>query len=204
MINQDPDVRFLIRSGSDFGYPTLTFQILVRDPALGPLLEEYRSDSSELGPVRQAEALKQTLDELAKLKRREEKAIQIAERRLASIGTTLFRELPDKLQDRLWWLVGRAETFQILSNELSIPWELMMLQKPRSSDGRTADSFAKPSQSPAGCTRWLGAIICRRVTLPSSCLKTPAFLNLSQRKLICCCWLGQLGWCKRSNRPILR
>jgi len=45
MINQDPDVRFLIRSGSDFGHPTLTFQILVRDPALGPLLEST-------GPIR--------------------------------------------------------------------------------------------------------------------------------------------------------
>lgn len=70
---------------------------------------------------------------------------------LAGRGATLFDELlPGELQRRLWALRNSVKTVQIVSNEGSIPWELLRLRDP--DDPRSLGPFFVEAFS---VTRWL-------------------------------------------------
>jgi CHAT domain len=177
MINIDPDVRFFIRSNLES--QKLTFQLLVRDPSLGPMLVEYgplslRRDTDEL-----QSDLKRELGELRKLLNQGKLKADTVDRRLASIGTTLFRQLPEDLQERFCSLLGRATTVQIISDEPKIPWELMKLQtrQPGMDNGPfLCEAFA--------VTRWLprmtGSV---RLVIRSIAIIVPSDSHLPESKL---------------------
>lgn len=121
---QSPDLHILVQR-SELEPQKLKLQVWIQKSSLGPKFQEF-------GPVLFPasyfeEELRNSLAELDELKGTEERS-KIVQRRLASIGTTLFRRLPEKLQDRIWSLQYQAKTIQILSDEPSLPWELMKLQ----------------------------------------------------------------------------
>jgi hypothetical protein len=125
-----PDLQLFIRRSVELGPVRLTFQVLVQDPSLGPKLEEFGPVLLQQDPGSYfQQELNLVLSELAGLAEKGGAKTEIAERRLESIGTTLFRQLPEGLQARLWDLKGRAETLQILSDEPNVPWEMMRLQR---------------------------------------------------------------------------
>lgn len=120
---------------------------------MGPMVEEYGPVQLKVGPDRYAASLKKTLAEVASLAR--EKKIIEAKQRLSLIGLRLFGELPPNLQSRLWFLQSCAKTFQIISNEPDIPWEMMKLQ---------VQEQGKRLQGPYLCeqfavTRWLHKMV---------------------------------------------
>src|SRR5436305_5490408 len=124
MTSQMPDLRILIRRQAEAGSTYFTFQVWQRDL---PGLEELGSARFETGGAIQQE-FRSVLNEVSGLAKNPE-AVVIAEHRLASIGTALFRQLPAKLQDRLWSLQEHAKTLQLYSDESAIPWELAKLQR---------------------------------------------------------------------------
>ncbi len=151
MINLDPDVRFFIRKQSP-----LTFQILVREPAFGPTFQEYfLPPGTYMDPDTYAAALKKAMDELWVLAQQGKSGTEQAKRRLESIGTNLFDQLPSALQDRLWSLLGLAETVQIISDEPKIPWELMKLKHRKPTGGWESGKYLCEAFA---VTRWLIAM----------------------------------------------
>lgn len=127
MINRDPDARLFIRHNSEFGLGKLTFQLLLRDPALGPLSEEFGPTPLQLDTSSFLAELECALGHVRVLAN--QGRVEEAQRRLSSIGTTFFRQLPSELQKRFWSILGRAKTLQIISDEPKLPWELMKLQE---------------------------------------------------------------------------
>lgn len=129
MFDRSPDLLLFIRRSAELGPVKLTFQVLVQDPSFGRKFEELGPSPLPVDLDSLQQELKVVLGELAGLAEKGETKVQIALRRLDAIGTTMFRELPEGLQERLWSLQGKAETLQILSDEPAIPWELMKLQR---------------------------------------------------------------------------
>lgn len=88
-----------------------------------------------------------------------------SEQWIAGRGAQLCQELlPLELRRRLWALLGKVQTVQILSDEVWIPWELLRLHDP--DDPSSAGHFLVEAFS---VTRWL--------------LESPLTLNLPMRRM---------------------
>ncbi len=147
-----PDLQILIRRSAELGPGTLTFEVLVNNPSLGPKLERLEPLALHLDPGSSFQReLKTVLGELADLADQRGAPTEIAEKRLESIGTALFLQLPERLRERLWNLQGRDLTLQILADEPNLPWELMKLQR-RGATGWEQGPFLCEAFA---VTRWL-------------------------------------------------
>ncbi len=144
-----PDLVLRIRAENLDGRMELTFVADARDPDLG-------LSDREFGPLRILRDVRElTLSlfkDIEEFSTRSDESKLIAENRLASKGTYLFRELlPQDLQETLWQLQGHVASIRIESEEPWIPWEIVKLES-REGGRQMAGPFLCEAFA---VTRWL-------------------------------------------------
>jgi hypothetical protein len=126
MSANEPDLYMLIFEGQSQGKPTLTFILKALDPSLGLHFQNFGTITLQLDML---EYFNQLFKDIEDLKLETAHDLDIAQRKLASKGSTLFQQVfPPNLQVLLWSLRKRIHTVQIKSIEPWIPWELCKLQ----------------------------------------------------------------------------
>jgi bacillolysin len=144
---RQPDLSLLILEQQDGGRTLLDLRLTAADPQLRLQLKRFGPVPLRSDPLRYFEDFFRDIEELA-LDTAEQRAV--AEQRLASKGTTLFKMLPEALQQELWRVRDRIQSVQIQSEEAWIPWELCKL---------CGDENGKTVEGPFLCeafavTRW--------------------------------------------------
>ena len=118
----DPDLILRVTQTRIDGQKALNFVAKAREPELGLHFTEFNSRPFQ---VDEQSYFQQFFQDLAQWPK------DNSEERLADRGALLCCDLlPVGLRRRLWTLIGRVRTVQILSDEVWIPWELLRLHDP--------------------------------------------------------------------------
>jgi CHAT domain len=133
-----PDLQLVILEERTGGGVDLSFRVTAADPDLGENWAPYGPVTLRVEPSRffrefyeDLESQRDSSPSEGSIPRwsRQGSSPMNAERRLATKGLRLFREiLPRELQTRLWELRARVRTVLLQSEEPWIPWELCKLQ----------------------------------------------------------------------------
>jgi formylglycine-generating enzyme required for sulfatase activity len=152
----DPDLTLIVTQTRMDGQKALSFVAKAREPEHDL---HYTSFSSEPFKVGEQDYFQQLFLDLAQIPE------DNPEERLADRGALLCSELlPVELQRRLWALIGRVRTIQVLSDEVWIPWEILRLQAP--------DDPSAP-----------GRFLVEAFSVTRGLLKSPVVLDLPMRQV---------------------
>jgi neutral peptidase B len=121
---RQPDLSLLILEQQDGARTLLDLRLTAADPQLRLQLKRFGPVPLRSDPLRYFEDFFGDIEALP-LDTAQQRAV--AEQRLASKGTTLFKVLPEALQQELWRLRDRIQSVEIQSEEAWIPWELCKL-----------------------------------------------------------------------------
>lgn len=152
----DPDLTLIVTQTRVDGQKALNFVAKAREPEFDL---HYTSFNSEPFRVGEQDYFQQFFLDLARMPE------DNPEERLADRGALLCTELiPLELQRRLWALIGRVRTIQVLSDEVWIPWEILRLQDP--------DDLSAP-----------GRFLVEAFSVTRGLLKSPVVLDLPMRRV---------------------
>lgn len=146
--DSSPDLVMLVRAERREGASFLRFELEAHDPSLGICFSEFGPQELKTDPGRYLSTIFKDIEQLSG-------STVAARRRLEARGALLFKDLlPVDLQQRLWSLRSQVMTFQILSDEPWIPWELMKFQGPRGDPALSGLFFGEAF----ALTRWLRGV----------------------------------------------